>query len=159
MCSHFSTGWFLRRFKTFSRSLMWLRINSSSSIDPPHSKSKIWTYFSYRSRWRFSWFVFLSWHLYWCFKSLKSAISIILSYHLVALFEYWFMFWLRRHLPAKQALNSKQSAKGYERIIWDIWLLYMSSSLTVRPQRKYRAWHYWLLTQQKLSKVPYFLYF
>ena len=74
-------------------------------------------------------------------------------------FEYWFMFWLRRHLPAKQSLNSKQSAKGYERIIWDIWLLYMSSSLSVRPQRKYRAWHYSLLTQQKLSKVPYFLYF
>ena len=26
------------------------------------------------------------------------------------------MFWLHRHLPAKQALNSKQSAKGYERM-------------------------------------------
>ena len=27
------------------------------------------------------------------------------------------MFWLNRHLSAKQALNSKQSAKGYKRII------------------------------------------
>ena len=32
-------------------------------------------------------------------------------------FEYLFMFWLCRHLPAKQVLNSKQPAKGYERII------------------------------------------
>ena len=30
-------------------------------------------------------------------------------------FEYLFMFWLHRHLPAKQALYStKQSSKGYE---------------------------------------------
>ena len=36
-----------------------------------------------------------------------------------AFFEYLFMFWLHRHLPlpATQALNSKQSIKGYERII------------------------------------------
>ena len=44
----------------------------------------------------------------------------ILSYPLLGLFEYLFMFWLHRHLPAKQALNSKQSAKGYERIIQKI---------------------------------------
>ena len=37
----------------------------------------------------------------------------------MGLFEYLFMFWLHRHLPAKQALNSKQSAKGY-RIIGQI---------------------------------------
>ena len=30
------------------------------------------------------------------------------------------MFWLHRHLLAKQVLNSKQSAKGYERIIPEI---------------------------------------
>jgi len=30
------------------------------------------------------------------------------------------MFWLHKHLPVKQALNSKQSAKGYERIIREI---------------------------------------
>ena len=30
------------------------------------------------------------------------------------------MFWLQRHILAKQALNSKQSAKGYERIIREI---------------------------------------
>ena len=30
------------------------------------------------------------------------------------------MFWLYRHLLAKQALNSKQSTKGYERIIREI---------------------------------------
>ena len=37
-----------------------------------------------------------------------------------SLFEYLFIFWLHRHLPAKQALNSKQSAKGYETIIQEI---------------------------------------
>ena len=30
------------------------------------------------------------------------------------------MFWLHRHLPAKQALKSKQSTKGYERMIPEI---------------------------------------
>jgi len=30
------------------------------------------------------------------------------------------MFWLHKHLPAKQFLNSKQSSKGYERIIQGI---------------------------------------
>ena len=30
---------------------------------------------------------------------------------LAALFEYLFMFWLHRHLPAKSALNSKLTAK------------------------------------------------
>ena len=30
------------------------------------------------------------------------------------------MFWLLRHLTGKVALNSKQSAKGYERIIQEI---------------------------------------
>ena len=37
--------------------------------------------------------------------------------HLADLFKYLFtMFWQHRHLPAKQALNSK----GYERIIREI---------------------------------------
>ena len=40
-------------------------------------------------------------------------LRIILSYPLADLFEYLFMFWLHRHLPAKQAQYSKQSAKGY----------------------------------------------
>ena len=30
------------------------------------------------------------------------------------------MFWLLKHLPSKQALNSKQSTKGYERKIQEI---------------------------------------
>ena len=47
-------------------------------------------------------------------------IQIILSYPLVGLFEYLFMFWLHRQPPAKQVLNSKQSAQGYERIIREI---------------------------------------
>ena len=47
-------------------------------------------------------------------------LRIILSYPLADLFEYFFMFWLHRHLPAKQAQYSKQSAKGYERIIQEI---------------------------------------
>ena len=38
------------------------------------------------------------------------------------LFEYLFMFWLQRHLQAKQDLNSKKSAKGYERIIQKIFI-------------------------------------
>ena len=45
---------------------------------------------------------------------------IIHLYPLAGLFEYLFMLWLHRHLPAKQALNSKQSAKGFEGIIQDI---------------------------------------
>ena len=36
------------------------------------------------------------------------------------LFQYLFMFWLHRHLLAKHALNSKQSTRGYERIIREI---------------------------------------
>ena len=36
---------------------------------------------------------------------------------LAGLFEYLFIFWLHRHLPIKQALNSKQSSKRYEWII------------------------------------------
>ena len=39
---------------------------------------------------------------------------------LVGLFEYLFMFQLHWHLPTKQALNTKQSAKWYERITRDI---------------------------------------
>ena len=35
-------------------------------------------------------------------------------------FEYSFMFWLHRHIRARQVLNSKQSAKRYERIIREI---------------------------------------
>ena len=38
----------------------------------------------------------------------------------MGLFEYFFMFWLHRHLTVKQSLNSKQSTKVYERIIWEI---------------------------------------
>ena len=30
------------------------------------------------------------------------------------------MFWLHKHLQAKQAINSKKYAKGYERIIPEI---------------------------------------
>ena len=45
---------------------------------------------------------------------------IILLYPLADLIEYFFMFWLHRHLPSKQVENSKQSTKGYERIIGDI---------------------------------------
>ena len=86
----------------------------------------------------------------------SSNLQIILLYPLAGLFEYLFMFWLHRNLPAKQALNSKQSSKGYERIIWDIWLLYMSSSLTVRPQRKYRTWHYWPADSTKIVKSAIF---
>ena len=52
----------------------------------------------------------------------SSNLQIILLYPLAGLFEYLFMFWLHRNLPAKQALNSKQSSKGYERIIWEILL-------------------------------------
>ena len=44
----------------------------------------------------------------------------ILSYPLLGLFEYLFIFKLHRHLPAKQDLNSKQSFNGYERIIREI---------------------------------------
>ena len=40
-----------------------------------------------------------------------------LKRHIDAVHEGTNMFWLNRHLLAKQALNSKQSAKGYERII------------------------------------------
>ena len=56
------------------------------------------------------------------FKVARSSkvFRIILSYPLADLFKYLFMFWLHRHLPAKQVLNSKQSAKGYEQIIWEI---------------------------------------
>ena len=50
----------------------------------------------------------------------SSYFRIIHLYPLAGLFEYLFMLWLHRHLSAKQALNSKQSAKGYERIIEDI---------------------------------------
>jgi len=39
---------------------------------------------------------------------------------LAGLFEYLFMFWLHRYLLVKQVLNSKQSAKGYEKIIREI---------------------------------------
>ena len=38
----------------------------------------------------------------------------------MGLLENLFMFWLHRHLLAKQVLNSKQSTKGYERIIQEI---------------------------------------
>ena len=47
-------------------------------------------------------------------------LRIILSYPLADLFEYLLMFWLHRNLPAKRAQYSKQSAKGYERIIQEI---------------------------------------
>ena len=41
-------------------------------------------------------------------------------YHLLGFFECLFMFWLYKHLPPKKALNSKESVKGYERIIQEI---------------------------------------
>ena len=50
-------------------------------------------------------------------KVARSSLNlrIILSYPLVGLFEYMFMFW-----PSSQDLNSKTSAKGYERVILEI---------------------------------------
>ena len=44
---------------------------------------------------------------------------------LLSLFEYLFMFWLHRHLPTKQALNSKhyaKSGKNTSRDFKKIWL-------------------------------------
>ena len=43
-----------------------------------------------------------------------------LFFRTLGLFEYLFMFCLHRHLQTKQALNSKHSAKVYERIIREI---------------------------------------
>ena len=43
-----------------------------------------------------------------------------LFFRILGLFEYLFMFCLHRHLQTKQALNSKHSAKVYERIIREI---------------------------------------
>ena len=67
----------------------------------------------------------LQWKKCQIIRSTKVARSsynflIILSYPLTGLFKYLFMFWLHKHLPAKQFLNSKQSSKGYERIIREI---------------------------------------
>ena len=52
-------------------------------------------------------------------KVARSSLNlrIFLLYPLAGLFEYLFIFWLHRHLPIKQVLISKQSAKGYEWII------------------------------------------
>ena len=49
-------------------------------------------------------------------------LRIKLFYPLVGLFEYLFMFWLEKHLPAKQALNSKIPPKCMEEY-FQIWLL------------------------------------
>ena len=57
---------------------------------------------------------------FWFLKLHSLNQQIILLHRLMGLFEYLFMFWLKRHLPAKQALNSKLSAKGYERIMPEI---------------------------------------
>ena len=51
----------------------------------------------------------------------SSNLRIILPYPLLAgLFECFFMFWLDRNLTIKHALKSKQSTKGYKRIIREI---------------------------------------
>ena len=52
------------------------------------------------------------------FKFARSSLNLLifLFYPLVGLFEYLLIFWLHRHLMAKQVLNSKQSAKEYERM-------------------------------------------
>ena len=57
---------------------------------------------------------------FWFLKLHSLNQQIILLHRLMGLFEYLFMFWLSRNLPAKHVLNSKQSAKGYERIIQEI---------------------------------------
>ena len=52
-------------------------------------------------------------YIFFCVKEARfSYFQIILSYPLAGLFEYLFMFWLHRHLPVKQVLNSKHSHKG-----------------------------------------------
>ena len=57
---------------------------------------------------------------FWFLKLHSLNQQIILLRCLMGLFEYLFMFWLKRHLPAKQAQNSKLSANGYERIMPEI---------------------------------------
>ena len=58
--------------------------------------------------------------------------------HLVGLFEYLFMFWLHRHLLAKQALNSTLTAK---------WLGFISRS-------QIRMDH--IFNSQKMTLCAYF---
>ena len=65
--------------------------------------------------------------------------------HLAGLFEYLFMFWLYRHLPTKQDLNSKLTAKwlGFISLsnIWTDHIFIFSSYLVLKWQvvhQKYR---------------------
>ena len=54
-------------------------------------------------------------YIFFCVKEARfSYFQIILSYPLAGLFEYLFIFWLHRHLPAKQTLNSKQNNLRFE---------------------------------------------
>ena len=57
---------------------------------------------------------------------------------LAGFFDYLLMFWLHRHLLAKKALNSKQSAKGHEIIIWEI--LRRSGNFRVFLNMKNMVW-------------------
>ena len=57
--------------------------------------------------------------------------------HLAGFFDIC-LFWLHRHLLAKKALNSKQSAKGHERIIWEI--LRRSGNFRVFLNMKNMVW-------------------
>ena len=65
--------------------------------------------------------------------------------HMAGLFEYLFMFWLHRYLQAKQALNSKLTAKwlGFISLsnIWTDHIFIFSSYLVLKWQvvhQKYR---------------------
>ena len=90
---------------------------SSTFYYPDQTVEGLITYFSFKNFFNTfntkmqssSCFIF---ELYFCTKAFL--------YPLAGFFEYLFMFWLHRHLPAKQVLNSKQSAKGYERKIREI---------------------------------------
>ena len=59
----------------------------------------------------------------WCIFHI-SILCKILEFSFCTLWQAYFdicsCFWLNRYLPAKQILNSKQYAKGYERIIREI---------------------------------------
>ena len=48
---------------------------------------------------------------FWFLKLHSLNQQIILLHRLMGLFEYLFMFWLKRHLPAKQALNKEEGSR------------------------------------------------
>ena len=67
------------------------------------------------------------------------------------------MFWLHRHLLAKKALNSKQCAKGYERIIQDILRKsgYFSKGIVNIPENnaKHYHCHYYTMVEKKMLQL------